>query len=79
MELFMLASGENELAGHSWHAPAPLLYMPATHTQASAERLAGGEIVLGGQAAHPRTAFTVEVSSVFSASEAAVKSLSERW
>jgi len=79
MELFGLATGENELAGHDWHMPAPLLYMPATHTQNSTDGLAGGEMVFGGQVAHPMTGLTVAVSSLFSASEAPVKSLSERW
>jgi len=80
MELFMLATGEKELAGHNWHVPipAPLWNMPATHTQDSTEGLAGGDIVLGGQTAHPMTALTVDVSSLFSAREARVKSLSER-
>ena len=66
------------LSGHAAHVPdAP--ENPGLHTQAAAEVLAGGDIVLGGQAVHPGFALTVDVSSVFSAREASVKSSSDKW
>ena len=76
-QLALPALALNEPAGQAAHAPDTPL-KPGAHAQAAAEVLAGGDMVLGGQAAHPSTGFT-DVSSVFSAREACVKSLSERW
>ena len=77
-QLALPALALKEPAAHVAHAPgAPL--KPGAHKQSEEETLAGGEIEFGGQAAHPRTVLAVDVSSVFSAREASVKSLSERW
>jgi len=90
----VLADEEN--AGHSSHAPAPVSFLkvpaghaahappfapvkPALQAQPANEVLAGGDMELGRQALHPRTATNVDMSSLCSEIEASVKSLSERW
>jgi len=90
------ALADEENAGHSRHAPAPVSFLkvpaghaahappfapvkPALQAQAAAEVLAGCEMEFGGQALHPGMGAPVDVSSELSASDASVKSLSERW